>query len=164
VGELLEKKYEFTIRNACEMDLDKIIEINMKCLPEHYPRFFWLEHLRKWNKAFFVAEINEEIVGYVMCRVEIGIGHIKPWIRKLGHVISIAVLEKFRRRGIGKALMISAMNALKKEYNVSEVYLEVRISNIPAIRLYEQLGFKKVKIIKSYYLDGEDAYVMAKEL
>ncbi|RLG88583.1 MAG: ribosomal-protein-alanine N-acetyltransferase [Thermoprotei archaeon] len=146
------------------MDLDKIIEINMKCLPEHYPRFFWLEHLRKWNKAFFVAEINEEIVGYVMCRVEIGIGHIKPWIRKLGHVISIAVLEKFRRRGIGKALMISAMNALKKEYNVSEVYLEVRISNIPAIRLYEQLGFKKVKIIKSYYLDGEDAYVMAKEL
>jgi len=154
----------FKIRNANENDLDQIIDINMKSLPEHYPRFFWLEHLHRWNKAFFVAEVDNKIVGYVMCRVELGIGHIKPWIRKLGHIISIAVLENHRRRGIGKALMIAAMNALKNEYNACEAYLEVRVSNIPAIKLYEKLGFKIVKVIKSYYLDGEDAYLMAREL
>lgn len=158
------EQLQFRIRNATEDDLDIVIDINMRCLPEHYPRYFWLEHLRKWNKAFFVAEVDNKIVGYVMCRVELGLGHIKPWIRRLGHIISIAVLEEYRRRGIGKALMIAAMNALKNEYNVHEIYLEVRVSNIPAIRLYEKLGFKVVKVIKSYYLDGEDAYLMAREV
>jgi ribosomal-protein-alanine N-acetyltransferase len=47
------------------------------------------------------------------------------------------------------------------KYNASECYLEVRVSNHPAIELYKKLGFKKTKRNSGYYLNGEDAWVMA---
>jgi [ribosomal protein S18]-alanine N-acetyltransferase len=49
-------------------------------------------------------------------------------------------------------------------YGTSEGYLEVRISNEAAIGLYDVLGFKKVKRNYGYYMDGEDAWVMAAAL
>ncbi|MEM4138682.1 MAG: GNAT family N-acetyltransferase, partial [Sulfolobaceae archaeon] len=45
-----------------------------------------------------------------------------------------------------------------------EVFLEVRVSNVPAISLYKKLGFREVKVLRYYYADGEDAYLMAREL
>jgi ribosomal-protein-alanine N-acetyltransferase len=108
--------------------------------------------------------VGGKIVGYNMCRMEMGIGHIKRGIVKQGHVVSIAVLPEYRRRGIATALMLRAMDSMKNKYGAAEVYLEVRVSNEPAIRLYEKLGFKKVKVLRGYYLDGEDAYLMAREL
>jgi ribosomal-protein-alanine N-acetyltransferase len=74
------------------------------------------------------------------------------------------VLPEHRRRGLGRALMLEAMRALKNDYGCDEIYLEVRVSNYPAINLYKSLGLKIVDTIKHYYLDGEDAYVMAAEL
>ncbi len=152
------------VREARPEDLDEVISINMEALPEHYPRGFWEEHLRKWNKSFLVAELDGKIVGYVMCRIEWGWGFTKNKLLKKGHVISIAVRSNYRRRGIGERLMIHAMKALKEHYGAEEIYLEVRVSNTPAINLYKKLGFKIVKTIVNYYLDGEDAYVMAREL
>ncbi len=155
----------FIIRRARLEDLPKVIEVNMKTLPEHYPEWFWREHLEKWGEAFFVAEVAGRIVGYVMSRVEYGTPLIvRGVIVKKGHIVSIAVLEGYRRRGIGTALMKAALAALKEKYGCKEVYLEVRVSNKPAIKLYEKLGFRIVKTIPMYYLDGEDAYVMAREL
>jgi Acetyltransferases len=83
---------------------------------------------------------------------------------KKGHVVSIAVLENYRRRGIGKQLLLSSMQKMREAYGAEEVYLEVRVSNYPAISLYEKLGYRKVKLLKHYYADGEDAYLMAKSL
>ncbi|MEM0042669.1 MAG: N-acetyltransferase, partial [Thermofilaceae archaeon] len=72
------------------------------------------------------------------------------------------VIPEMRRKGIGTSLMLKAMEALRKYYSVDEYYLEVRVSNTPAINLYKKLGFTPVKVIKGYYLDGEDAYLMAR--
>ncbi len=153
---------DIIIREATEEDLQNVIEVNLISLPEHYIHDFWLDHLRAWGKAFIVAEVDNRIVGYVMCRVESGIGFLRRGLIKLGHIVSIAVLPNYRRRGIGTMMMFKSLERLKEYYNVNEVYLEVRVGNIPAINLYEKLGFKKVKLIKHYYLDGEDAFVMAK--
>ena len=60
------------------------------------------------------------------------------------------------------SLMTRAMEAMKKYYGAEEYYLEVRVSNEPAIRLYKKLGFNVVKVLQGYYLDGEDAYLMAR--
>jgi len=160
-----EESGKVTIREAREEDLPEIIRINLQTLPEHYPNYFWRDHLRLWGKAFLVAEVDGRIVGYVMTRVDRGLGYVywKPF-KKLGHIVSIAVLPEFRRRGIGMRLMIEAMRRLKEVYGASEVYLEVRVSNDAAIRLYEKLGFRKVKQLRKYYLDGEDAWLMAREL
>ncbi len=153
-----------TIRLARREDLSRIIEINRKCLPENYPEWFFEDHLRNWGKAFYVADVGGGVVGYVMTRVEHGVGVIVKGFIKRGHIVSLAVLPEYRRRGIGTRLMQAALKSLKEEYGAREAYLEVRVSNTPAIRLYEKLGFKKVYVIPHYYLDGEDAYLMAREL
>jgi len=160
-----EERGKVIIREAREEDLPEIIRINLQTLPEHYPDYFWRDHLRLWGKAFLVAEVDGRIVGYVMTRVDRGLGYVywKPF-KKLGHIVSIAVLPEFRRRGIGTKLMVEAMRRLKEVYEASEAYLEVRVSNDAAIRLYEKLGFRRMKRLRKYYLDGEDAWLMAREL
>ena len=149
---------EFTYR-----DLERVLWINRTCLPENYPAFFFIDLYRRYPKSFLVAERNGVVIGYVMCRVEQGFSSTNRsrWVKK-GHIVSIAVVPEARGRGIGTALMIHAMRALREDYNVDEYYLEVRVSNVAAIHLYEKLGFKRIRILKRYYLNGEDAYLMAK--
>lgn len=160
---MTENKQEYTIREFRPEDLERVIEINRKCLPENYPPYFFMMQYYNCPKAFLVAEMHNEIVGYIMCRVEHGLSNFGIGVARKGHIVSIAVMPYARRKGIGKSLMIKAMENLKKEYNVDEYFLEVRVSNKPAISLYKKLGYKIVKVIKGYYLDGEDAYLMAKK-
>ncbi|MEM1683087.1 MAG: N-acetyltransferase [Ignisphaera sp.] len=152
------------IRPATRDDLDDIIAINIECLPEHYPYSFWLEHLEKWSDIFYVAEVNGHIVGYTLSRIEEGVTFCKGGKGRIGHIVSVAVKEEYRGRGLATAMLSAVMYVLQNMYNVEEIHLEVRISNTKAIRLYEKLGFIKMAQIKNYYLDGEDSYIMVKNL
>lgn len=152
------------VRRTRKEDIPRVIQINRLTLPENYPEFFFYDHLENWPEIFLVAEVEGNIVGYIMCRIETGIGffHMLP-VRK-GHIVSIAVLKEYRRKGIGLKLMVESMSAMKDVYNAKEVYLEVRVSNEPAINLYRKLGFQIIKRLPGYYSDGEDAYLMARLL
>ena len=146
-------------------DLEQVMYINRTCLPENYPSYFFMDHFKRFPETFLVAEDRGVIVGYIMCRIETGLLSFKPLgILKRGHTISIAVLPEYRRRGIGYALVSKALEAMAVKYGAKECYLEVRVSNTPAINLYKKLGFEIKKIIKGYYADGEDAYLMVKKL
>ena len=153
----------FTIREFKPTDLNDVVSINRRCLPENYVPSFFLEHHYENPRIFLVAEVDGKIAGYVMCRMEFGLSNFKKMFARKGHVISLAVLDEYRRRGIGYALMKQALKNLS-ESGASEVYLEVRVSNHPAISLYKKLGFRPVRVISRYYADGEDAYLMAVEL
>jgi len=149
----------FQLREFRPEDLDRVIYINRTCLPENYRRDFFIMLHRRYPDLFLVAEVDGQIVGYIMCSIEhdlFGLG------KRKGHVISIAVLPPYRRRGIATALMMEALARMVERYRARECYLEVRVSNTPAISLYEKLGFKKTDRIKGYYRDREDAYVMTK--
>ncbi|QXJ27190.1 Peptide alpha-N-acetyltransferase [Saccharolobus shibatae B12] len=161
-----DKGRDFTLRNARMDDIDQIIKINRLTLPENYPYYFFVEHLKEYGLAFFVAVVDDKVVGYIMPRIEWGFSNIKqlPSLVRKGHVVSIAVLEEYRRKGIATALLEASMKSMKNDYNAEEIYLEVRVTNYPAIALYEKLNFKKVKVLKGYYADGEDAYLMARQL
>ncbi|MEM4904082.1 MAG: N-acetyltransferase, partial [Desulfurococcaceae archaeon] len=107
----------YRVRNATRDDLDKVIEVNLTSLPEHYPRQFFEELLESWGKAFYVAESPEgEVVGYIMTRVELKPGFFKHFLVRSGHVVSIAVLEDYRRHGLGYALMAYAMKSMHDDY------------------------------------------------
>ncbi|MGB6129132.1 MAG: ribosomal protein S18-alanine N-acetyltransferase [Psychrilyobacter sp.] len=70
-------------------------------------------------------------------------------------VIKIAISPNYRKKGLGKKLLSSVLKDLDKN-----LILEVRVSNDPAIKLYEGLGFEKINIRKGYYGDtGEDGIV-----
>jgi len=155
----------FKIREFKMSDLDRVVYINRAVLPENYPPYFFVDHHLAFPKAFLVAELNGEVVGYVMCRVEYGWSYINRGVPvRKGHIISIGVLPHARRIGIAYNLLLRALRVLKRVYDASEAYLEVRVSNTPAISLYKKLGFEIVEVIPRYYHDGEDAYLMARSL
>ena len=154
--------YEF---HRCEQsDLSSVVGINLNSLPEHYSDYFFQSILRELPEAFIVAELENKIVGYVMCKIEFGFSNFrKLGFVKKGHVVSIAVLEKYRGQCVGQILMEEAINGIVSRKS-DEIYLEVRTSNDAAIHMYEKLNFEIRSKLRSYYRDGEDAYLMALEL
>jgi ribosomal-protein-alanine N-acetyltransferase len=77
-----------------------------------------------------------------------------------GHITNVVVAQAHRGAGIGRMLM-SGLLQYAANLGVRYMTLEVRVSNAPAIRLYESLGFIKVSVRKKYYEDtGEDAWLM----
>lgn len=75
-------------------------------------------------------------------------------------VANVAVAPSYRKKGFGKTLLKALLDRAK-EKGVLRVFLEVRVSNAPAIALYKSFGFESVNVRKRYYPDGEDAFLMA---
>lgn len=153
----------YIVRRASRGDIPSVIAVNLSSLPEHYSNSFYYELLESFPEGFIVAEREGEVIGYVMCRIEFGLSNFGFNLARKGHIISIAVMEGHRRRGLGRALMEEAMKAMKAR-GCDEAFLEVRVSNTPAIDLYRKLGFVEVRKIPFYYSDGEAALLMAKKL
>ncbi|MEM3437096.1 MAG: ribosomal protein S18-alanine N-acetyltransferase [Nitrososphaerales archaeon] len=161
---LYSKIGDYIIRNCSKEDLPSVISINLASLPEHYSNIFFEEILNELPEAFLIAEKNGVVVGYIMCRIEYGLSVLHKFgLARKGHIVSLAVLEQHRRKGLGYSLVKEALQALKNK-NCSEVFLEVRVSNLEAIKLYEKLGFKVISKLRWYYRDGEDAYLMGRVL
>jgi ribosomal-protein-alanine N-acetyltransferase len=140
------------------------MHINRVCLPENYTDYFFIELHQKFPETFIVAEENGEVIGYIMCRIELGLSNFGfGGLLKKGHIVSVAVLHQHRRKGIGKALVAQALENMRI-YNAKQCFLEVRVTNTPAIELYKKLGFEITRTIHGYYSDGEDAYVMTRKL
>ncbi len=154
---------ECAVRRAEISDLIPIMEVNLKTLPEHYSDYFYESLLAELPEAFLVGEIGGKSVGYIMCKTEYGFSNFKKlgFVKK-GHVVSVAVLNEYRRRGIGKTLVEEAIKGVKSK-KCDELYLEVRCSNTEAVKLYENMGFFIKQRLKTYYRDGEDAYLMTIE-
>jgi ribosomal-protein-alanine N-acetyltransferase len=117
---------------------------------EQYPQSLFMMFLENNPNTFLVAEYGGKVIGYVM-------GYLRPDME--GQIMSIAVDPAYRGNGIGSALLTEAIERLIRE-GARYIGLEVRVSNIGAIRLYERFGFRRVKRIIGYYSDGEDAYYM----
>ena len=156
---------EVSFRLALPEDLDQIAALEERCFPEEpWSRGMFEEELKNDLALFVVAEeqgtdgngehcpANDRIVGYIVAWV------IAPAESQVG---SIAVLPEYRRHGLGRQLM-EILLAACRETGTRDTYLEVRVSNEPAIAMYKSLGFENDGIRKRYYQDGEDAYTMAR--
>ncbi len=154
----------FKLRKFKPDDLQSVIQINRLCLPENYMDFFFMDLHQRFPETFIVAEEERKIVGYIMCRIEVGLASygLGGIIRK-GHVVSIAVLPQGRRKGVAQALINTAIKGMVY-YKAKLCYLEVRVTNDAGVSLYKKLGFEANRMLKGYYSDGEDAYVMTKKL
>ncbi|MDI6644389.1 MAG: ribosomal protein S18-alanine N-acetyltransferase [Methanobacteriaceae archaeon] len=134
-------------------DLKKVLEIEKMSFDDPYPASI-LKDIYNLGAGFLVAQQHNIIVGYIIF-----------WIRfeDEGHIISIAVDEKNRRKNVGKNLVNTAIQIFKK-YDIKNIKLEVRAKNKGAIKFYKSLGFNEEKIVPEYYEDGEDAVLMYKRL
>ena len=133
----------------------------MRTVPEPAPRETpiprpglgrWLGELKRLfgDEEEEAAADREPIVGFV------GV-----WLTPdEAHIVTIAVRESHRGRGIGELLLIAAI-ALARLNEQEVVTLEVRASNQAAQALYEKYGFKRVGVRHRYYYDNhEDAVIM----
>jgi [ribosomal protein S18]-alanine N-acetyltransferase len=155
---------DYEIHRCDREDIPSIIEINMKTLPEHYSDYFYYDILAEFPETFLVAELHGVMVGYIMCRIEYGFSQLKRLgLARKGHVVSVAVEEEHRGKGIGTRLILASHEEMVKK-SATECYLEVRISNSQAITLYRKLGFKVTGRQEAYYRDGEGALVMAAQI
>lgn len=78
-------------------------------------------------------------------------------------ILNIAVSPHDRRQGIARKMMAWALDEGRRQ-GCTEAFLEVRVSNGAAIKLYECFGFSAIRIRRKYYRDGEDALVMRAKL
>jgi len=102
---------------------------------------------------WLVALDEDKVVGYVGAQI----------VPDEADMMNLAVEEKYRRNGIGKALVKQLLKRLQ-ERAVRSLTLEVRVSNLPAVSLYEGLGFKTVGRRPNYYQKPkEDAFILRKE-
>jgi ribosomal-protein-alanine N-acetyltransferase len=154
----------FKLRKFQPGDLQGVMQINRVCLPENYTDFFFMDLHQRFPETFIVAEENEELAGYIMCRIEVGLSNYGfGGLVKKGHVVSIAVMPQHRRKGVAQAVIKRALEGMEY-YKAKQCFLEVRVTNDIAISLYKKLGFEITRTIKGYYSDGEDAYVMTKRV
>ena len=141
-----------SIREMKVDDLKRIVELEKDLF------------LSPWNEEDFIHELKENpMAGYYILEKENQIiGYIGLWF--LGdQCTTIATDRHLQGQGCASQLMEYALEK-SEELHYQNVNLEVRVSNVKAIALYQKFGFKNVAVRKRYYSNGEDAYLMIKEL
>ena len=139
------------ISNLTLDDIDDILniekELNIHILSKENIK----KDLDSSHYNYFIAKYKNSIVGYSSFSFVTDI-----------EIESIVVKKDFQKLGIGNLLLNCIFNFAKTN-NIENIFLEVRISNFPAISLYKKNGFEKLDIRKNYYSDTkEDAIILRK--
>jgi len=131
----------------------QIAQIETECFSDPWSVRSITSELNNPLSLWFVAMNGEEVVGYVGSQS----------VLDEADMMNLAVSGLYRRQKIGEQLVELLIENLKKRA-VKSLSLEVRISNEPAIRLYEKMGFVQVGRRPKYYTNPrEDALILRKE-
>ena len=148
----MEAVFTIKIKPMDRSDIDKIIAIEELAYGNHH-----------WSKDSFLSELSNDLAKYfsVFNEQDELIAYCGCWqILEEAHITNIAVTPKYRRLHIGEALLKTIINHCYSNM-VKFITLEVRVSNTPAIALYQKYGFKSLGTRKGYYQDNnEDALIM----
>ena len=138
-------------------DLDTLCLIDQACFPPgiSYSRTELGRFIAHRQSRTWVAEDGREIVGFLIAN--------RHPMQPLAHIITIDVIEPWRRRGVGRALMDAAEN-WAREQRLKAVALETAEHNRPAQKFYAARGYVKHEKLEHYYTDGAAAWVMVKWL
>ena len=143
----------FLIRRFTPTDFEKVIEIEKEAFNEFNPLLFMMAY-DSASDGFLIAENNGCAIGFI-----VGVVSASDEVR----ILSLAVSTVYQNRGIATALLKKFIEIYRAK-GILSIKLEVRASNLRAQKLYMSLGFNTVKIIPSYYTDGEDGFQMVKLL
>ncbi|HBT18787.1 MAG TPA: ribosomal-protein-alanine N-acetyltransferase [Clostridiaceae bacterium] len=129
--------------------VDAVYEISVEAFPLPWAKEELIREIINPRALNLVALVEEEVIGYVQC-----------WYTyEDADIINIAVKNNWKRKGIGKVLLQGLIDALKAK-GMRNIFLEVRVTNLPAQTLYKSFGFITLAKRERYYISGEDALVM----
>ena len=130
------------IRNFRIGDIHELLEIEAQAAPKtSLPKEVFLQCAGRFPETFWVLEIDGDIAGYIL-------------FDKSGHVHSMVVKPRHRRKGLGTILMMRAQEQIPKS-----LWVEVRSKNTGAIEFYKRLAMKIVGKVQNYY-GNDDALIM----
>jgi ribosomal-protein-alanine N-acetyltransferase len=132
-------------------DLKGVIAIEKRIFPSPWSIGLYASEIAQPDtRAYYVALVGSELVGYAGMMVVVG----------EAHVTNIGVAPEWQRHGIGRRLLLQlAREALER--SAQHLTLEVRVSNLGAQNLYHEFGFAPAGIRKNYYAEvNEDGIVM----
>ena len=133
--------------------IDAITELDRICFSIPWSRNLFLSELQSKNAHYLIVIDDNAVVGY--CGIN--------YVCLEGSITNIAVHPEYRKQGIASTLLEKMIDFAVGE-NLEFITLEVRESNINAIKLYEKFGFEKVGSRKNYYADNhETALLMTKQ-
>ena len=143
---------DITISPMTKDDVEAVVQIEQEAYGKHH-----------WAKSSFYDEMSNNLAKYYTAKTPEGelVGYAGTWhIIDEGHITTIAVKKEYLRNHIGEAIIQKIIDDCYKN-NIKYLTLEVRVSNIPAIKLYEKYGFQSLGTRKGYYQDNnEDALIM----
>lgn len=140
------------IRKMCDKDLAQVDAIEKETFSVPWSYDSIKEAMNMPDNVYIVCEEDGCIVGY--CGMWTVLGE--------GNIVSVAVSEQYRNRGIGREMMDELIKRGMKK-NVSIFFLEVRESNEAAKHLYEISGFRSIGVRKNFYEKPcENACVMSR--
>ena len=144
---------EFTIRRFRLSDMDRLLEIERAIFPrDAYDRNLFAEYFDTCGELFLVLVRRGNICGYML-----------TCIRPRPEIVSIAVQPAQRRKGAARLLLECTIRRLRRR-QVRRLNLMVRVKNRAAWKFYVKHGFVKIRVVRQYYDDGTDGFLMAKNL
>lgn len=144
-----------TLRTYTPEDFETLNEIDQACYEPAiaYSKREFRNYLRFPGAECVIAEENGKVAGFCLAAHQ----------QARGYIITIDVLEKFRRRGVGTALLAEAERRLAM-HGVKEIGLETATDNESAIAFWQRHGYRTRGVWKGYYPGGRDAFSMTKVL
>src|SRR5271165_3637536 len=132
-------------------DLKNVIAIERRIFPSPWSIGLYMSEIAQpATRAYYVASVGSELVGYAGMMVVVG----------EAHVTNIGVAPEWQRHGIGRRLLLQLAREARLR-SAQHLTLEVRVSNLGAHALYHEFGFVPAGIRKNYYAEvNEDAIVM----
>lgn len=143
---------DYIIRKMTADDVSAVAEIEKECFSSPWSEQGLLSETENPSAEFFVLEENGSIAAYMGMHI----------ILDECYIANVAVKGSLRKKGYGQRLVENALETAKNK-GCFFITLEVRVSNIPAISLYEKCGFDKVGERKDFYsAPKENALIMTK--
>ena len=136
--------------------IEPIMDIISRYLSEPYPIYTYRYFLNLWPDCTICCydkKNNNKFIGVIVGNCE-----NKKNNKKQGYIAMLAVEIEYRKKGIGKKLVLNLLKILKDVYDVNEYSIETEVDNYAALYLYESLGFIRTKMFINYYLNGNNAY------
>lgn len=139
---------EIKIEKMTSSDIEDIAFLEKECFSEPWSDESLKAELKNNHSHFLVAQDKGKVLGYIGSHCYSGECYIS----------NVAVFREFRNQNIGSMLLKNLIDFMKNKCDF--ISLEVRKSNISAIKLYEKFGFKKVGSRKNFYKKpSEDALI-----
>ena len=147
--------YGLTLRPYQRSDFESLVSIDQACFPKTiaYGRQEMKTYLQSEGSHCIIAEIRGTIAGFILTER----------LTELAHIITLDVLESYRRQSVGSSLLQAAEREAAT-HGATLMYLETATTNKAAIALWKKHGYRETGTIENYYGRGQNAFEMQKRL